>query len=62
MIDERLVIPDRFKREKVEEVVEKSKFSPEVEMKRRAHKIAKWCADALERECKRERARRKAKR
>ena len=62
MFDERLVIPDIFKREKVEEVAEQRQFSPEVEMKRRAHKIAKWCADALERECKRESARRKARR
>ena len=56
-----LEIPDFLKREKGVEP-EKREFSPEVEAKRRAHKIGKWCGEALERDrkCKRK-ARRKAK-
>jgi len=48
-----LDIPDFLKREKSDEP-EKREFSPEVEAKRRAHKIGKWCGDALERERKRQ--------
>ena len=57
-----LEIPAFLKREKVAVEPEKRSVSPEVEAKRRAHKIGKWCGDALERERKRQRkARRQAK-